>query len=207
MVCEILELVNKKGDNLMSNFMFKILNGNYNEIIQKGDYEIYNKYLKYSFDDKYEEYLNLDRYETSDYNYIHKNILDIIKTNIINVYSMLTIHEIMTYIIETNTNNKISNFDNEYENIKNIFTLNAIDKLNIKDIDSKPHDIDMLIEEFIKLIPNLNQDNVNEISKIIQNNKDLSALMSKLVYKDIEHLLENMKKLSIIMKMINMLKN
>ena len=82
-----------------------------------------------------------------------------------------------------------------------------INKLNLKNPEKQYEDIEVKKDEILKMISikDLEEENKIEIERIIDYYLTISDNLCKYTYEEINNLLENLKKISLNIKMINIL--
>ena len=93
--------------------------------------------------------------------------------------------------------------------IKILFNYSMINKLDLKNPEKQYEDVEVIKSNILKMITleNLEEENKIEIERIIDYYLTISDNLCKYTYEEMNNILENLKKISLNIKMINILNN
>lgn len=159
----------------------------------------------------YGDYNDFDKYEDTVYNTLNNNIINILKINVINVIILELLKVLNIYYKENNINDK--EYFKRYEGslflkqIKILFNYSMINKLDLKNPEKQYEDVEVKKEEILKMITleNLEDENKIEIENILDYYLTISDNLCMYTYEEMNNMLENLKKISLNIKMINIL--
>lgn len=223
---EIIKILNYKCEKTysISNHLLKIYSkeifGDKDEEDKYSVFDLINKYFKLIFVKEYDEYMDLDKYDDSDYNTINKSIIEILKLNVVGLVRNELINTLAYYLIQLNKN--ISNSSNIIKKIKTdidlkkslekFLYLSLINKLGLVNPDKVNLQINidnqknMIINTLDKLIGiGLDQEEKNQIEKIINFNDFICKNIGFNCYEEIVKILSDGKKISIYYQIYNLI--
>ena len=118
------------------------------------------------------------------------------------------------YYKENNIKNDEEYLKGDEENIilkqiKILFNYSMINKLDLKNPEKQYEDVEVIKSNILKMITleNLEEENKIEIERIIDYYLTISDNLCKYTYEEMNNILENLKKISLNIKMINILNN
>jgi hypothetical protein len=191
--------------------------------INNNELGLINDYNKKIIDDIYGVFYDLDKYEDSDYNYINGAILNIIYLNVVNILGAEMLAGILGYLAGKYADSKPdldaisqSRLDNLEKNkifkiIRKILKSSLIKKLGLENPNKEYIQIDVLVDllknSTMRLVDVSASEADNEyLNKIINFYIYISDNISINIYQEIVTLMDNLRKRSILIEILKMLK-
>ena len=206
----------------ISDAQILIISMDYSELIEK-EKEKDNLKLLTSFytniiNNLYAEFEDFDKYDDIEYNTVFQSMLNIVKINVINVVGIELYNSLLLFAFENTAKIKIDKQVEEIilEDINELLKASIYEKLKVKNPDSITNNTDILINKLISdYNSNLNPKAIldlsdglsanEELSKMIQFYKTIGENIALNIYGELNNLLSNMKKISLLLEIIKLL--
>lgn len=217
---QIIQILNSKCDkfSFISNYLLKIyLFDNFDDKIK---FDLINKYFKLIFVKEYNEYMDLERYDDTEYNYINNSLIQILKINVVELIRNELINTLGYYLLQINT--KKSNFNQIMEILKtnNVLKksssmylyLNLINKLGLANPDKI--NLQINIDEQKNLILNIlskliekkfDEEEKKQLEKIIFFNNFVCENIGYYCMDELIKILDDGKKMSILYQIYDLI--
>ena len=187
--------------------------------------QLLNLYYTNVINNLYAEFEDFEKYEDIEYNTVFQSMLNIIKINVINIigrelYTSLLLFASDNGNIEAiSSNPDFGSIENILlEDIDELLKTSIYEKLNVKNPDKIINNTDILVNKLISdYNSNLNPSELanlsdglsanEELSKMIQFYKTIGENIALNIYDELKGLLTNMKKISLLLEIIDLLKD
>jgi hypothetical protein len=205
----------------ISDAQLKIISMDYSKLIEQEDnIKLVTSFYKNIINNLYAEFEDFDKYDDIEYNTVFQSILNIVKINVINVVGIELYNSLLLFTFENTTNNNKIDDTVEaiiLEDINELLKASIYEKLKVKNPDSITNNTDILINKLISdYNSNLNPGAIldlsnglsanEELGKMIQFYKTISENIALNIYGELNNLLSNMKKISLLLQIIDLLK-
>lgn len=201
----------------ISSFQLELFKIDYSKISDNNDkIKLLESYHCKIIDDVCDDYYDLDKFANSEYNVTHWAILSIIKINVINIFAF-ELHSTLIQNIESNIDNYneliknylVNDYTSIFKSIIEILIISTESKLKIQNFDSDKNLSDYKSRLTYSLIKIFNiQDELfrSELETIIDYFLFICDNVSLIVYDELINIIDTLKKMSILIKMISILK-